>query len=417
MKSLNSSLLGGKISRFLVPVLAIFAFVLTSGCGNDEEIEDLRREISQDPESNGESQQTLQVAGYLYDDQIHLHFVFETEQPHWYHQYWVYESGEWIRYGSGSEGPDPDGLYEDRISVMWDDGKVDQFAQTGGYTAVHDGIRSTRSEVSAEEVESHPYLGEELGRSDVRKFIRESRDESSDEPLWAAVRSEEELREMREEGLFLDLWQWRAHRSHPMGYADNGYVLEYRHSSEGQGMYTTNQDPETGKPLLMFDAEKTGQTALTLEGLRNRDYGQEDYYYLSEALAVPFDPGANWQEGDAIPQRLLQEPDGSRGAIRAEGSYHDGAWRIALRRSLESPNPLDSKTFAEGDVFNAAFAVHSGGVGARHHLVSMPITVGFNTDADLSLPLLDSPPETPEGDLTWKTLDLFDPGDPTTARE
>ena len=403
------------LSRNFLAGAAVLSAGLLSGCGQDEPVEQLRQELSQ--QEMLEDASTLQVAGYLHDDQIHLHLVFETDQPHWYHQYWIYEGGDWVRYGSGGDGPDPDGLYEDRISVMWDDGEVEGFAQMGGYVTAHDGIRSTRSEVSSEEVRNHPVLGEEMGRSDIRKFIRESRDEDGDEPLWAALRSEEELQEMREQGVFLDLWQWRAHRSHPVGFADNGYVLEYRLNSEGRSMYTTNQNAETGDPLMMFDSERTGFKALRLEGLRNREYGQDDPYFLTETEGVPFDPDHDWQEGDAIPQRLLREPDGSRGAIRAEGGYSDGAWRIMLRRSMESPNPLDSKTFAVGEVFHAAFAVHSGGVGTRHHLVSQPATVGFDTEADIVLPLLEEAPENPREDLNWVTLDLFDPGDPTAPRE
>jgi len=408
---------GFKFRQILTSVTLAFVFFLTSGCWDDARVDPVRGEVELGLGDEENGLETLLVAGYLHDDEIHLHLVFPTEQPHWYHQYWVYQGDEWVRYGSGSEGPDPDGLYEDRISILWDDGKVGNFAQLGGYTTVHEGMRSTRSEMSSSEVESHPYLGGELGRSDVRKFIRESREEDGSEPLWASVRSPDELAEMRENGVFLDLWQWRAHRSHPVGFADNGYVLEYRHSSEGRSMYTTNQDSETGKPLKMFDPEKTGFMALRLEGLRNREYGQDDPYFLNETSAVPFDPDHNWEVGDAIPQRLLREPDDSRGAIRAAGSYHDGAWRIVLTRSLESPNPLDSKTFAPGDVFNAAFAVHSGGVGARHHLVSVPVTMGFDTEAEITLPFLDDPPANPEEDLRWVTLNLFNPGDPTPARE
>jgi len=394
-----------------IPMVGFLLFV--TACDTNDQMEPPSGQMSQDSGPKEADQRVLEVAGYIYDDQIHLHLVFKTDQPHWYHQYWVYENGDWVRYGSGSDGPDPDGLYEDRISLLWDDGKVGNFAQTGGYTTVHNGMRSTRSEVPSEEVENHPYLGKRLGRSDVRKFIRESREEDGEEPLWSSVRTEEELEQMREDGLFLDLWQWRAHRSHPIGYADNGYVLEYRHSAEGRSMYTTNQKNETGDPQFMFDPAVTGFHSLTLEALRNNDYGQEDYYFLAEDFAVPFDPDHDWQEGDAIPQRLLRIPDGSRGAILSEGGYQYGAWRILLRRSMDSPNPLDSKSFVPGEVFNVALAVHSGGVGARHHLVTMPVTVGFDTEADLSLPLLPSPPEDPGNELNWIALDLFYPGDPT----
>ncbi len=352
----------------------------------------------------------LLVAGYLEGENMHLLFRYATDQPSWYHQYWVYEAGEWVRYGSGADGGDAYGLYEDRISVMWDDDSVDGFAQIGGFATVHPGMRDTRSAVGSDEVRAHPYLGGELGRSDVRKFIRESRDEESEEPLWSAVKSPAELRALREEGRFLDLWQWRAHRSNPVGYADNGYVLEYRHSSQGRAMFTNNVHPEHGGPQMMFDPAQTGIRALSFDKLIAREYGQADRYYLEESFAIPFDPEHAWREGDALPHRLLREPDGSRGAIRAAGVFKDGAWQVHLTRSLESPNPLDSISFTEGEVFWAAFAVHSGAGGADH-LVSMPVAIGFNTEATIHLSRYNDRAPDPS-QLEWHSVQLFDPGDP-----
>ncbi len=363
-------------------------------------------------DAEGDGTAVLHVAGYFDDDDVFLFFRFPTENPSWYHQYWVFRDGGWTRYGSGTSGPDEHGFYEDRISVMWDDGSVEGFAETGGYATVHPGMRHTRSEAAAEEVRDHPYLGGELGRSDVRKFIRESRDGDAEGPLWANVRSAGELRELRAAGTLLDLWQWRAHRSNPVGFADNGYVLDYRHSSEGRSMYTTNEHPDEGGPRMMFDPEHAGFRALRFEKLVAREYGQDDLYYLEETSAIPYDPDYEWRDGDALPHRMLREPDGSRGAIRAEGRHSDGAWRVRLQRSLESPEPMDSIGFTPGETYHAAFAVHSGGVGASDHLVSVPVEVGFGTDAAIRLD--HHPAGVPEEDeLEWHELHLFHPGDPT----
>ena len=353
----------------------------------------------------------MRVAAVFNDEEIQLRFEYPTDTPSWYHQYLVYTDGEWVRMGSGSDGRDEHGFYEDRISVLWDDGSVRNFEQLGGYATVHPGMRSTRSEVDSEDVRNHPYLGEEqLGRSDVRKFILESRDPDAGAlEAWHSVRSQEELQELRENGVFLDLWQWRAHRSNPIGYADNGYVLDYRHSSSGRGMYTDNLD-DSGNPLWMYNAEQTGFPALRLERLKEQAYTQDDEYFLSESNAQPFDPDHDWQEGDALPHRLLREPEGSRAAIRAEGRHRDGAWQVRLTRSLESPNPLDSKSFEEGQVLHVAFAVHTGS-GARHHLVSLPLSFGFNTEAEITAKKVEGSLDAAE--VKWAEVDLFDPGDPT----
>nr|WP_309544653.1 ethylbenzene dehydrogenase-related protein [Alkalilimnicola ehrlichii] len=357
-----------------------------------------------------EARPTLQVAAVYDDEQFQLRYRFETDSPSWYHQVLRYEDGRWVRYGtSGPEG-DPHGLYEDRISMMLDDGAVDGFGLYGGFMTAHQGMRTTYNEASPETVRQNAYLGQELGRSDVRKYIPQSRTTANPADVsWHHVRPVAELEQLRDEGVFIDLWQWRAHRSNPLGYADNGYILEYRHSSEGQGMYTSNWDEETEQPLWMFDAEQTGFHALDWERLIEQGYGQDDFYYLAEGHAVPFDPNHDWQEGDVIPQRLLRTPSGSRGAIEADGRWHDGAWEVRLTRSLEAPNPQDSKTLTDGQIYNVAFAVHQA-TGQRWHHISLPqkLSLGAEAEADIVARRVDGPLDEAEAD--WAEIPLVEPG-------
>jgi len=389
---------------------------------------------------------TLEVAFVYNRDSVQVRYCFATDRPSWYHQYLVHENGEWVRYGSGGTGPDRHGFYEDRISMMLDDGSVDGFAEIGGFVTMHPGMRTLTSAVPADRVREHHYLGEQLGRSDVRKFIRESReradgdesadgsgddpaDGSGDDPadglddetaddsdasgdgtrdeLWSRTRDAVELDRLRDQGIFLDVWQWRAHRSNPLGYADNGYVLDYRHGSEGTGMFTDNQD-EDGRPLFMFDPEATGRRALRKDSLVARAYGQDDPYFIHQGNAVPFDPDLDWQDGDAIPQRFLRRPDGSRGALKADGTWRDGHWEVAVTRTLAAPNPRDSKPLEDGGLYHAAFAVHADGSGARWHYTSVPYSVGFGVDADIEAVFVDGPLGNAE--VRWHEIPVFYPG-------
>ncbi len=362
-------------------------------------------------QANDEVESTLQVGAVFNEDSIHVRLRFETDNPSWYHQYWVYDGEKWQRMGSGSDEHDANGFYEDRISIMWDDGSVDGFDVMGGFITVHQGVRATRSEATAEAVHGHPILGDKLGLSEITKFIPESRMPSETSIVrWQDVRPTSVLQQLREQGVFIDLWQWRAHRSHPLGFADNGYVLEARHGSQGKSMFITNQDPQSGLPAWMFNAEVAGFKAMSSDGLRARKYSQDDRYFLPIDEAVPFDPDNDWQAGDAIPHRVLQQPDGSRGAIRSSGSYHDGAWDILLSRSLESPNPLDSKTLEPGKIYNVAFAVHQA-VGNRHHLVSVPMRFGMGVDADITATKIEGAIDAER--IPLQAIALFNPGDPT----
>ncbi len=354
----------------------------------------------------------LRVAAVYNDDDFRIHYHFDTEHPSWYHQVWRYEGGTWVRYGSGGPGPDEHGLYEDRISMMLDDGKVDGFDRLGGWITAHDGMRSLTSEVDAEAVSAHPKLGRQLGRNDVRKYLPQTRitDDRKD-GSWDQLVDDGDLVELQDAEVFIDLWQWRSHRSHPMGYADNNYVLHYRLSAEGDSMFTTNWDDDKGHPAWMFDPEQVGTSSLDWKALLAREYGQEDHYFLSEDNAVAFDPDHDWQEGDVLPQRFLQQPSGSRGAIRASGRYERGAWRVALTRSLQAPNARDSKALEHGGRYNVAFAVHSA-AGARWHLVSLPMVLGLEVDdADIVARRIEG--DLDHAELEWTEIEIFYPGQVT----
>ncbi len=404
-------------ARCTTPLL--LALALPAGAGG-EPLEDHERNLHIPPLE--EARDTLEVAAVHDADTIRIHYRYETDEPSWYHQYWRYEDGDWVAYGSGAPGPDRHGLYEDRISMMLDDGSVEGFERYGGWMLVHQGMRTLTSEADPEDVAAHPKLGEAMGRDDVRKYLPGSRDvDDPAEPSWTAVRDDEELDAMRDRGEFLDLWQWRAHRSHPMGYADNGYVLHYRLGSSGRSMFTHNRNADGDGPAWMFDPDSTGRRALDWDTLIERDYSQDDHYFLDEYTAVPFDPDHDWSEGDVLPQRLLRTPHGSRGAIRAHGGYADGAWRVTLTRSLDAPDPRDSKTLEDGERYTVAFAVHNR-AGARWHRVSLPQTLGLDrVDADIVSvradgALHDAEPQWVElpliypGQITWQWLNSDHPG-------
>jgi hypothetical protein len=350
------------------------------------------------------------VAAQYSDTEFRIHYEFETDSPSWYHQVWRRENGEWVRYGAGAGGPDEHGLYEDRISMLLDDGSVDGFSRYGGWMTAHEGMRTLDSAVPADAVREHPVLGEEMGRTDVRKYLNATREVDDEaEVSWDRIREDAEIEAMRDRGEFLDLWQWRAHRSHPIGYADNNYVLQYRLNSAGRGMFVDNWDAEAGQPAYMFDPDEVGRVAIEWDALVAGEFGQDDPYFIHEGNAVAYDPDHDWQDGDVIPQRFLREPDGARGAIRAEGGHSDGAWRITLIRSLEAPDPRDSKALEDGGIFNVAFAVHSGAVGARWHLVSLPETLALGVEGGTITARHFAEPAEPE-ELEWTELQLIYPG-------
>jgi hypothetical protein len=167
----------------------------------------------------------------------------------------VYEGGKWVRKGKGNPGPEKDGMHEDRVAMMLDDGGVPEFARYGGYMAIGSGIASFTQHASDKEVMAHPYLGKKLKQEEVSKSMPETRIDQND---WSSVQSEETLQAQRKAGYFLDLWHWRGHRSNPIGMSDDQLIAEARLGDGGKSAATGNWDAKKNQPQWMFNPAKTG---------------------------------------------------------------------------------------------------------------------------------------------------------------
>ena len=363
-----------------------------------------------------------------------LYFRFNWEQPDpggWYHDYIVYheDEGEWVRHAS----PDPwvaqddhadhIGFYEDRVTMLIGDGTVQGFENFLGWMTVHMGVRDLPGEATAEEVGDHPHLGDDnLGRSDVRKFIPQSRTGEWWEAPWDDIKPQEELDEMLERGEFIELPMFRSHRAAPMKYGTDHHVLDYRHGDEGRDTFDTQGwDPEDG-PEYMYDPEIVADGAVDLDDLNNGRIPQDlffedrddwldehDPYYIHEDWLVPFDPDVAEWDGAAIPRRPLREPEGSAADWRADGRWNDGEWTVVMDRDLDTGH-VDNILLEEGGVYDWGPAVHHG-FNSRWHWVAYPYKLGLGrgTDADVRARRFDG--DEPDWDqVETYTLPLIYPG-------
>lgn len=144
----------------------------------------------------------LQVKAAYDGEKIFFRYRWPASQPYIYHDVMKYEGGKWVRYGDSVAGPQPQGIYEDRVTMLVDDGSVPEFEKYGGYITVGDRMRFFTNEATAKEVKAHPYLGQKKGQSDVGKHLPGTR---SDINNWASVLPEAELAAQRKAGYFLDL--------------------------------------------------------------------------------------------------------------------------------------------------------------------------------------------------------------------
>jgi Ethylbenzene dehydrogenase len=349
----------------------------------------------------------LEVKAAYNGQDIFFRYRWPAQQPSIYHDMLRFEGGEWLRYGASVAGPQPQGIYEDRVTMLVDDGTVPEFARYGGYVTIGDRMRFFTDEATADEVKAHPYLGQKRKQTEVRKHLPATRQNIGD---WTSVVPEDQLAALRKAGYFLDLWHWRAHRSNPIGASDDEYVFDARSGDAGKGPFTDNWDPETKQPKFMFDPEKTGRHALKWDDLAQHRLGFDDIYYITTETAALFDPNHAWQEGDTIPRRLLQQGDGSHGDIKVvdKARWQGGYWDVTLKRAMDTGNPEDDKIMMDKRIYNVAFAVHRGAVGSRWHYVSLPVTLGLGRDSEMTAVRFDG--DEPRWDQPGFKVTLFYPG-------
>ena len=324
----------------------------------------------------------VQVA---YDDAnayFRLRWPTGNRHPGDAYPFYRFDGGEWKAYGGPrlapriQKGEEP-AIYEDRASIMIDDGSVPDFGNQGCWITCHAGERDNPNQPTADEVRANA-LYAAIKRSDVRKYLPATRSDAA--ASWDKGRSLGEIEREKAAGRFLDLVQWRAHRSNPVGMADDGYVLEWRHFDAGRNPFSSNMDPKAKQPRFMYDAKKLGKSAL-----RDTDIRSMPTFLVEERNAAPFDPNAGWKAGDLLPQYVLSRSASTGSAAdnkRAQGVWHDGTWTVVLARPLNLRN-ADDKTLAEGGIYNFAFAVHDDNITTRGHHVSFPVKVGFGRKATI----------------------------------
>ena len=127
--------------------------------------------VRDDPKRNISVPKTLtvplQVRAAYNAEKIFVNYRWPADRPGLFHDVLVYEGGRWVVKGRATPGSQPDGMHEDRVAMMLDDGGVPEFARYGGYITVGDGILTFTNEASEDAVKAHPYLGGKLKQEEV----------------------------------------------------------------------------------------------------------------------------------------------------------------------------------------------------------------------------------------------------------
>ena len=308
----------------------------------------------------------LQVA--YNDRQAFFRYRWPAKQPHVVTDVLHFTGGKWQRRLQTPIGSVPDGLAEDRLTMMVDDGSVPEFQRYGGYITVGANMRD--------------FTGSAADAGHRRKYLPATRRDPGD---WYSIAPEPTLAAQRRAGYFLDLWHWRAHLSNPLGRADDQNVAWFRLFDSGETLYFSNWDVASQQPRWMFDPAAGPDPAMRWETLSDVRPDDPRPYFLTETTAVPFDAARSWREGDVLPGQVLRESAETRAEIRTlgEGRWADGAWDVTLVRALDTGHPLEDKILRDQGVYSVAFSVHRDARASRWHYVSLPLQVGLGRTADV----------------------------------
>jgi hypothetical protein len=320
---------------------------------------------------------TVQAA---YDaEKLYLKVSWPAKEPGAFHEYVVYKDGKWVPYASNRNN---DAVaagklkvsYEDRFTIMLGDGKsVPAFNNQGCWATCHNDMRYMPNEAKKADVEAHAILGKTgMKKNDIRKYIADSRTAMGPTGGWDKIKSKQETDALKAKGVFLELWQWRAFRSNPVGAADDGYLLEYRAFDSGKNPWFNNWDGAKNQPVFMFDPGKNGgRAALTEAEFRNPKAP-----LLTPKNRAPYDPNHKWKNGDLMTKQGLQAPEGSAGDNAVVGTFANGAWNLLWTRKLNTGNK-DDIVLKPGESYPIGMAVHDDNVTARFHHVSFPLNLSL----------------------------------------
>lgn len=324
----------------------------------------------------------LKVQAAFDDRNLYLRFQWKTNAKAG-KDYPVYrfDGKEWKSWGGSRFHPEviagrQPAVSEDRISIMLDDGKVPNFAKQGCWLTCHEASTDMPKQASADERAANALL-RSIGSNELRKYLPASRHDPSD---WKSGKAVEEIARIKAEGGFLDLIQWRSHRTNPVGGTDDGYVLDWRHFDAGKNHFASNMDREKKQPKFMFhDAARSGARGMSAD-----DFSKKENFLIKGVNAAAFDPGAGWRDGDMLPQYVLSAADaaGSAADNKGSGTWKDGIWTVIIVRPLGLANP-DDKALKAGGTYNVGFAVHDDNISSRGHHVGWVQTLGLGVKADI----------------------------------
>ncbi len=175
----------------------------------------------------------------------------------------------------------------------------------------------------------------------------------------------------------VDVWNWKATRTNPMGYADDEYIIAIQDTSAGgktrfgdagtsafSGNYGGSvplsqavSDPNSNIHFLLFDAD--AQAAFDPYGVMNAHPRKQTVAFVN----------SGWTAGSTVAGYIHDIPDGSRADVHAAGLYDNGVWTVEFARSLTTSAPGDDTSDVQFDLassYNFSVGLFDNSGGSSH---------------------------------------------------
>ena len=126
----------------------------------------------------------LQVQAAYNGTDVYFRYRWLAPNAGIFHDMLRFTVGKWEVRGNAVAGSQPEGLHEDRVSMMLDDGAVPEFGRYGGYVAIGDRLAGFTEEADGTAIKNHAYLGKKLGLDEPTKYLPATRSNPND---WAST--------------------------------------------------------------------------------------------------------------------------------------------------------------------------------------------------------------------------------------
>jgi len=133
-----------------------------------------------------------------------------------------------------------------------------------------------------------------------------------------------------------DLWHWKAARSDPYGYADDGWLTVAGNPS---GSYrTTGRRSDAGEGGDIYNETEDKSGPMYMQS-RSRKPLNPEFLLFEEVVVISAE--AVFSAGERLTYRMPKKPTLSRADIKASAEYANGEWTLMLSRKLETGWPDD----------------------------------------------------------------------------